>query len=97
MTQREITNPTVIPVMPDEEPGLLPVYPQTAGLTSKTIAKYISAAFAVLTEGFDDPLPEELVRKYKLGTLEEALRGIHAPPDAETVRLARRRLAFQEL
>ena len=97
MTRREITNPTVIPVMPDEEPGLLPVYPQTAGLTSKTIGKCVTNAFAALTEDFCDPLPEELIRKYKLGTLEEALRGIHAPPDAETVRLARRRLAFQEL
>ena len=97
MTQREITNPLVIPAIPDGEPGLLPVYPQTAGLTSKTIGKYIAAALAALEEGIADPLPEKLIARYKLGTLEEALRGIHAPPDQETVRLARRRLAFQEL
>lgn len=97
MTQREIINPLVIPAIPDGEPGLLPVYPQTAGLTSKTIGKYIAAALAALEEGIADPLPEKLIARYKLGTLEEALRGIHAPPDQETARLARRRLAFQEL
>ncbi len=97
MTQREITNPMVIPVMPDAQPGLLPVYPQTAGLASKTIGRYVAAALEALEGGIPDPLPEALIQKYRLGTLEEAIRGIHAPSGQEAVRLARRRLAFQEL
>ncbi len=97
MTQREIANPTVIPVAPDSEPGLLPVYPQTAGLASRTIGRYIRAALDAVQDALSDPLPEELVKKYRLGTLAEALHAIHAPTDPEAARLARRRLAFQEL
>ena len=97
MTQREITNPTVIPVMPEGTPGLLPVYPQTAGLTSRTVARCVSNALAAVGDALEDPLPEELVKKYRLGTLAQALRTIHAPADWEAARHARRRLAFQEL
>ncbi len=96
LTQREITNPMVLPVL-EEEAGLLPVYPQTAGLASRAIGRCIQNALAALEGQLTDPLPAALVEKYRLGTLDEAIRTIHAPASADDAAHARRRLAFQEL
>lgn len=95
LLQREITNPVVVPVA--QNIGLLPVYPQTAGLTSKGIARCVAGAFAALETPLPDPLPPEITTRYKLGSLEQAVRDIHTPPSWEAALHARRRLAFQEL
>ncbi len=96
LSQREIVNPMVLPVL-DTAPGLLPVYPQTAGLASRAIGRCVKQALAALPGPLPDPLPADLVQKYRLGTLDEAIRAIHAPASAEAAAHARRRLAFQEL
>src|SRR5699024_3188328 len=44
-----------------------------------------------------DPLPPELLTKYRMPGKAEAVRAIHAPHDAAEAAAARRRLIFEEL
>lgn len=93
--QRQMTNPMVLAAA--DAPGLLAVYPQTAGLTSRAIGRTIARALAALPAPLPDPLPPALVQHYRLGSLDAAVHAIHAPADWDAAFRARRRLAFQEL
>ena len=83
-------------VYPLSAQGLVPVYPQTAGITSKGIAKNVAAALEALGE-LPDPLPDDLRRKYGLCTYDYAIRTIHQPENQVEADLARDRLIFDEL
>jgi len=81
----------------DPDGGLVPVYPQTEGLSSRIIANTMAAALELLGKEHIDTLPPRLTVTYRLPSLKEALRGIHFPSDSEELALARRRLIFEEL
>ena len=93
LLRREMNTPAVFP---GEARGLLPVYPLTAGLTNRGIAKDVAAALAALPE-LPEPLPGWVRRENSLCTLDYALRTIHSPGSPEEARIARRRLSFDEL
>ena len=78
--------------------GIVPIYPETEGLTSRMIRPIVRTALdAAAGADLPDPLPEALRRRYRLAPLPEALRQIHFP-DSETARAsAHRRLVFEEL
>ena len=80
----------------DGEGRMRPIYPQTAGMNSKTIEKLIRTAFDVCDK-FIDPLPEDIRNSYCLMSLESALRNIHFPESKDLLSEARRRLIFEEL
>ena len=80
-------------------PLLEPIYPMTAGLSPKTVAKAMAAALDDMPD-----LPEWQNRAWlegqKFPTFTEALRQVHRPtePDAQMpLSPARRRLSFDEL
>lgn len=75
---------------------LRPIYPQTAGMSSKAIEKLVKTAFSVCDK-FTDPLPEEIRNGYCLMGIEQALRNIHFPESEDMLSEARRRLIFEEL
>jgi len=75
---------------------LRPIYPQTAGMSSKAIEKLVKTAFSVC-DNFIDPLPEEIRNGYCLMGIEQALRNIHFPESEDMLSEARRRLIFEEL
>lgn len=76
--------------------GLVPVYPETEGITSKYLRFLIKPLLAG-TESLPDPLPEELIKKYNLPRLGNALNSIHFPKKSEEAELARQRFALEEL
>ncbi len=76
--------------------GLVPIYPETEGLTSKYL-RFLIKPLLANAEGLPDPLPEELVKKYNLPKLGNALRSIHFPKKSEETELARQRFALEEL
>ncbi|MBQ7035430.1 MAG: ATP-dependent DNA helicase RecG, partial [Clostridia bacterium] len=80
-----------------EKPGILPVYPLTAGLTQKQVRWWVRMAFDRLRKNLADPLPEKLREKYQLCSLEEALEAVHFGADHATIAKGRRRLIFEEL
>ena len=93
LTRREMNTPAVYP---GDARGLAPVYPLTAGLTSKGIAKDAATALAALGE-IPDPLPDRVRRENSLCTLDYALRTVHSPRSPEEAAVARARLVFDEL
>ncbi len=75
---------------------LVPVYPETAGLTSKFFRWQLSGIFQKLKD-FPDPVPEEILTRLHLPSLKQALFYIHFPKDTKHELLARKRFAFDEM
>ncbi len=77
--------------------GLIPIYSETKGVTSKWLRRRI----ADLLKKFDlkeyENLSEEILQKYELVHLNEAINSIHFPLTTQIVETARKRLAFDEL
>ncbi len=74
--------------------GIHPIYPACEGLPSSIIEKAVSNALLL---DIPEPLPQELLEKYKLCPLGYALKNIHFPASDEALSIARRRLMFEEL
>ena len=82
----------------DQNPGrIVPVYPLTAGLTQRDMARVTEAALDTVPGDWPDPLPEVLRVKYRLPDAADALAAIHRPKNREDVNEARRRMVFEEL
>lgn len=81
-----------------EETLLIPVYPESRGVSSKWLHHSI---LKILRSGMHkklkDPIPKEILSKYKLPSLENALIFIHTPKDEKDARAARKRFAFEEI
>ncbi len=80
-----------------QHPGLRPIYPQTKGLSSRIIESAVKEALHLLPDTIRDPIPQEIRQQYSLCELRYALENIHQPKDKESMEIARRRLAFEEL
>ncbi len=88
---------TVNSVDPVSEIGKLkPVYPQTAGLTSRVISKVMANALSEYAPA-RDVLPDKIRIRYKLCSSLYALKNIHFPQSRQDMESARRRLMFEEL
>jgi ATP-dependent DNA helicase RecG len=75
---------------------LVPVYPETAGVSSKWLRSRIKQLLDNLSQ-ITDPLPVDIITSNNLFSLTTALNQIHFPNSSEQADLARRRLAFDEL
>lgn len=95
LTRREMTAPDFSPA--GGSAPIVPVYPQTEGLSSRQIGNAIKTAFQLLPELLRDPLPDEMRRRLELCQLRFAMENIHFPGSMELLEIARRRLVFEEL
>ena len=75
---------------------LVPVYPETKGLTSKALRFIVKPVLESL-EKVPEPLPKEVLRRTKLFDINSAIQRIHFPADIEEAEEAKRRFAFEEL
>lgn len=75
---------------------LVPVYHETAGLTSRYL-RYIIKPLLSLSDELDDFLPENIKKEFNLINLNQAVAQIHFPSNSLSAQKARRRLAFNEL
>jgi ATP-dependent DNA helicase RecG len=76
---------------------LVPVYPETAGVSSKWLRRQIHSLLTEHGELLQEYLPEDIVKKYGFIPFGDALREIHYPQNMDTAHEARERLAFDEL
>lgn len=90
----EMSSPTVEPLSSIGK--FRPVYPQTAGLTSKTIERVMTNALTVYSPDYDI-IPKSIREEYKLCSLGYALHNVHFPKNRNDMEIARRRLMFEEL
>jgi ATP-dependent DNA helicase RecG len=95
MGGREMLSPRFVKVSDNDK--IHPVYRQTEKLTTRKIESVTANALSAFRGAFDETLPEYLIEKYRLMGLEEAIRNMHFPENDEMLRLARRRLIFEEL
>ena len=75
---------------------LVPVYPETHGLTSRWIRARIDAALASADQ-MRDEVPADVERSQGLPSLPSAIRRVHYPNDEEELNQARKRIAFRQL
>lgn len=85
---------------------LTPIYPTTEGLMQPRLRSIIGQAVDLVVghEAIEDYLPREIVAKFNLASLTDAIKHIHRPPadafggwDREAPNPGRDRLAFEEL
>ncbi len=74
---------------------LVPVYPETSGLTSKWFRNKIAQILPQALKQIEDPIPEFI--QDKMLDLKDALQKIHQPENYQDIDKARERLSFDEL
>lgn len=75
--------------------GLVPVYPETEGVTSKYLRFLIKPLLQDIK--IEDPLPRAILDKYKFPGISKALSAIHYPEELGGAEIARERFAFEDL
>ena len=92
----EMSNPLVVPY--DKEAGLQPVYPLTAGITSKILCRIMENALeAYLKDDIPLPIPEKIRGEYSLAHKHFALKNIHFPKNKNDLEISKKSLIFEEL
>jgi len=76
---------------------LVPVYPETARLSSKWIRGKISNLFSTSINEIKEYLPDELISKLNYPTIIDSLHYVHYPNELDQAEKGRERLAFDEL
>lgn len=98
-TSLQIENPECEILQPDKPllhtGGLIPVYPETAGISSKRLRSRIR--FLLDTNLVNEYLPDSVLNENNLTILSEALKNVHFPANLDQVTISRSRLAFDEL
>lgn len=74
---------------------LLPIYPETAGISSKWLRRRIADAMKQVE--VDEPYETGIVHELELCKIKDAIRFIHFPKNQEEAEKGRKRLAFDEL
>lgn len=82
--------------IPTNTGRLVPIYPETYGLTSKWLRWQIQE---VLSKNINliDPIPQSILKELHLPNLKTALRMIHFPKSQNEVILAQKKFAFEEM
>jgi len=81
----------------EKEPIILPVYPETEGLTSKYLRKIIRPLISNVDNLIMDFLPDGIKKQEELIDLNEAIKNIHFPRETSNILKSQRRLGFDEL
>jgi ATP-dependent DNA helicase RecG len=77
--------------------GLIPVYPETEGLSSRWLRYILRPILAQLKSKIADPMPIAIKRENKLMPLNNSVWQIHFPDSKKLAQGARKTLAFHEL
>ena len=82
---------------PSKKGHLLPVYSLPGNISQNVFRKILISAFKQFYHALTDYYPTEVLDKYKMYSLTEALKAIHFPKDYQDGKHARRRLVYDEL
>lgn len=100
---RTIDHPDTEVLEAGEDPSIhldriVPIYPLTEGLPQRTLRSLVWRALEACGEQFTEPWPELLkITGEKFPTRANAIHMLHFPEETADARLARQRLAFDEL
>lgn len=76
---------------------LVPVYPETKGLTSKWFRTKVHTVLPLVSSQLADALTEDMRKTHGLPSVAEALQLVHFPQTMDDAHRGKRRLAFEEL
>lgn len=76
--------------------AIIPVYPETEGLTSKWLRFKIKPLLKSASE-VTEHLPKEVIENQRLLGIEASIKELHFPKDMATLRRARDRVSFDEM
>jgi len=76
---------------------LVPVYPETGGISSRWLRYILKPLLAELKNDIEDPIPESLRKDYNLLPINTALWQIHFPDSKILAKKAKDRFSFEEL
>ncbi len=76
---------------------LVPVYQTTAGVTNKYLRKIIYRVLPQINKELKEFLPSSIKNKHQLVSRRQAVEKIHFPGSEKELRLAEKRLAFDEM
>lgn len=76
---------------------IVPVYPETRGVTSKWLRYIIKPLLYRFAEQVPESLPDEIIKRHKFLPINEALWQLHFPESFEAADAAKARFSFEEL
>jgi len=75
---------------------IVPVYPETEGLSSKWLRHKIEPLLK-LVDNIEEYLPKEVIKKYDLSEIKKTIKELHFPRDYQSLGKAKRRMDFEEM
>ncbi len=104
-TKNYIANPSVVqipslPILDFNKPNeaMLAIYPESKGITSKWFSQKISDLLAQkIHKQIIDPIPKEILEKYNLPNLQDAMILAHKPKSINDAEVARKRISFDQI
>lgn len=79
------------------EPSIVPVYRAVKGLPAKSFREMMQTALTQVDDCCPESLPSALRMRHGLCELNFAIRQAHFPENVENLKIARRRLAFEQM
>ncbi len=76
---------------------LVPIYPETKGLTSKWLRRQVYNILQENIREFEEYLPQDILDSFNLYVYSKALEQVHFPDTLENAAKAKERLAFNEV
>lgn len=81
----------------DKVGRITPVYSLTEGITNNEIIKLVNNTLKEYLNRIEEFLPQDVINRYDLMDIKDAIFNIHSPKSNILLEKARRRLSFQEL
>jgi len=82
----------------EDNHNLSPVYSESRNISSNWLYHAIQKIFSSdLLDNLEDPIPQDILKKYNLPSFKTALIWIHNPRKKEDAEIARKRFAFEEI
>lgn len=75
---------------------VIPIYSLTYGVTNKEIISIIKNVLSDKELKIKEYLPKRIIEKYKLCSIDYAIRNIHSPTNKEALKIALYRIVFEE-
>lgn len=76
---------------------IVPIYPLTANLTQKDLRDFSKSALSICKSNVEDFLPENIKKQADVTDLATAIQELHFPSGFDSLKLARNRIAFDEI
>lgn len=76
---------------------LVPVYPETRGITSKWLRRQVYKLIKENLQTFVEYLPDQIINEHSLIKFDAAIKHIHFPQNKELAEKSKKRLSFDEL